>query len=40
MPIAPGTTNPYDTAAPLAVQACDNLYSAIVVEAGISAPIR
>jgi hypothetical protein len=34
----PGTTNPYETAAPLALRACDNLYSAIVVEAGIFAP--
>jgi hypothetical protein len=34
----PGTPNPYATAAPLAIQACDNLYGAIVLQAGISAP--
>jgi len=34
----PGTTNPYETAESLALQACNNLYSAIVVEAGIFAP--
>lgn len=33
----PGTGNPYETAAPLAIQACNNLYSAIVLQAGISA---